>query len=93
MSQYYPASAAEKIRSDRRNYLMEATRELCVRVTIRVEVPGDNQLGPDVCCILPLLEKASGITSFCPLKVLGDDKNGLCLGLSTPLGTFLRTAK
>lgn len=93
MSQYYPASAAEKIRSDRRNYLMEATRELCVGVTIRVEVPWDNQLGPDVYCILLMLEKASGITSFCPLKLLGDDKNGLCLGLSIPLSTFLRAAK
>lgn len=72
---------------------MEATRELCVGVTIRVEVPWDNQSGLDVCCILPMLEKAGGITSFCPLKLLGDDKNGLCRGLSTPLSTFLRTAK
>lgn len=57
MSQYYPTSAAEKIRSDRRSDLMEATRELCVGVTIRVEEPWDNQSGPDVCCILPTLEK------------------------------------
>lgn len=72
---------------------MEATRELCVGVTITMEVPWDNQLGPHVYCILLMLEKASGITSFCPLKLLGDDKNGLCLGLSTPLSTFLRAAK
>ena len=72
---------------------MEATRELCVGVTIRVEEPRDNQSGPDVCCILPTLEKASSITSFCPLKLLDDDNNGLSLGLSTPLNTFLKTAK
>lgn len=29
MNQYYPTSTAEKIRSDRINDLMEATRELC----------------------------------------------------------------
>lgn len=80
MSQYYPTSAAEKIRSDGRNDLMEATRELGVGVTTRVEEPQDNQSDPGVCCILPTLEKASGITSFCPLKLLDEDHSGLPLG-------------
>lgn len=93
MTQYYLTSAADKIRSDRRNDLMEATREVCFRVTIKVEEPRDNQSRPDVCCILPTLEKASSITSFCHLKMLGDGSNGLSLGLSTPLNTFLKTAK
>jgi len=71
---------------------MEATREHCVGVTIRVEEPLDNQSGPGVCCILPTLTKASS-TAFCPLKLLDDDNNGLSLGLNTLLNTFIKTAK
>lgn len=71
MRQYYPASAAEKIRSDRRNDLMEATRELCVGVTIRVEVPWDNQSGPDVCCIVPMLEKCQWHHFFLSFETAG----------------------
>lgn len=61
-------------------------------MTIRVEVPRDNQSDAAICCILPTLEKANSITSFCPLKLLDDDSL-LCLWVNTSLNMFLKVAK
>lgn len=61
-------------------------------MTIRVEVPWDNQSDAAICFILPTLEKVDSIMSFCPLKLLDDD-NLLCLWVNASLNMFLKIAK